>query len=60
MKKLLARFVREDEGQDLIEYALLAGFIALAAVLMIYNVGLGLNTIYSKVNAQVSSAAQGS
>ena len=60
MKKFLARFVREDEGQDLIEYALLAGFIALAAVLMIYNVGLGLNTIYSKVNAQVSSAAQGS
>lgn len=27
MKKLLVRFVREDEGQDLIEYALLAGII---------------------------------
>jgi pilus assembly protein Flp/PilA len=57
MKKLLARFVREDEGQDLIEYALLAGFIALAAVLMIYNIGTGLNTIFSRVNSQVGSAA---
>jgi pilus assembly protein Flp/PilA len=57
MKKLLGRFVREDEGQDLIEYALLAGFIALAAVLAIMNIGVGLNSIYSKVNLQVSSAA---
>jgi pilus assembly protein Flp/PilA len=57
MKKLLSRFVGEDEGQDLIEYALLAGFIALAAVLAIMNIGVGLNTIYSKVNEQVSSAA---
>ena len=32
MKKLLRRFVREEEGQDLIEYALLAGFISLVAV----------------------------
>jgi len=30
MKKLLARFVHETEGQDLIEYALLAALIAVA------------------------------
>jgi len=57
MKKLLARFVREDEGQDLIEYALLAAFIALVAVIMIINVGTGVNQIYSQINAQVSNAA---
>ncbi len=28
MKNLFARFVREENGQDLIEYALLAGLIA--------------------------------
>ena len=27
MRKVLARFIRNDEGQDLIEYALLAGII---------------------------------
>ena len=57
MKKLLARFVREDEGQDLIEYALLAAFIALVAVVMIISVGTGVNLIYSQVNTQVSNAA---
>jgi Flp pilus assembly pilin Flp len=58
MKKFLARFVREDEGQDLIEYALLAAFIALVAVVMIISVGTGVNLIYSQVNRQVSNAAQ--
>ena len=57
MKKLLARFVREDEGQDLIEYALLAAFIALVAVVMIISVGTGVNLIYTQVNTQVSNAA---
>jgi Flp pilus assembly pilin Flp len=28
MKNLIARFFRETEGQDLIEYALLSGIIA--------------------------------
>jgi Flp pilus assembly pilin Flp len=59
MKKFLARFVREDGGQDLIEYALLAAFIALVAVVMIISVGTGVNLIYSQVNTQVSNAAQG-
>jgi Flp pilus assembly pilin Flp len=57
MKKFLARFVREDEGQDLIEYALLAAFIALVAVIMIINVGTGVNLIYTQINSQVSNAA---
>lgn len=33
MKTLIARFVREESGQDLIEYALLAAIIALGAVI---------------------------
>jgi Flp pilus assembly pilin Flp len=57
MKKLFARFVREDEGQDLIEYALLAAFIALVAVVMIISVGTGVNLIYEQINTQVSNAA---
>ena len=32
MKNLIARFVREDEGQDLVEYTLLIAFIALACI----------------------------
>jgi Flp pilus assembly pilin Flp len=39
MKDLLARFVREDEGQDVIEYALLAGLLTTGVIVFINNVG---------------------
>ena len=32
MKNLIQRFIREEEGQDIIEYALLAAFISIAAI----------------------------
>jgi pilus assembly protein Flp/PilA len=56
MKALFNRFVREEEGQDLIEYALLAGFISLAAVAAITAVGTQLNLLYDAVKTQVSDA----
>ena len=55
--KALLRFVREEEGQDLIEYALLAGFISLSAVLAITAVGNSLEGLYGAVDAQVIDAA---
>jgi Flp pilus assembly pilin Flp len=36
---LLKRFVREDAGQDLIEYGLLVGLITAAVVLLIGPIG---------------------
>jgi pilus assembly protein Flp/PilA len=55
MKALLKRFAREEEGQDLIEYALLAGFISLVAVAAITQVGVGVNGVYNNINTQVNS-----
>ena len=57
MREFLLRLVREDEGQDLIEYALLAGFIALASTAMITNIGTGVNTVYTAVNTEVAAAS---
>jgi pilus assembly protein Flp/PilA len=57
MKNLIVRFVREEEGQDLIEYALLAGFISLVCVAMITAVGGNLNTLYTAVSTAVGTAA---
>jgi pilus assembly protein Flp/PilA len=59
VKALLSRFVREDHGQDLIEYALLAGFISLVAVVAITNVGKGVNGVYQNINSQVASIPGG-
>jgi pilus assembly protein Flp/PilA len=59
MKALLKRFVREDEGQDLIEYALLAGFISLIAIIAITNVGTGINGVYTNINGTVAKIPPG-
>lgn len=59
MKSLLNRFTREDQGQDLIEYALLAGFISLVAVVAITNVGTGVNAVYNNIDGQVKKIPGG-
>jgi pilus assembly protein Flp/PilA len=53
MKNLLIRFVREEEGQDLIEYALLAGLISLICVLAITNAGTKVSTLFTNVSASI-------
>jgi pilus assembly protein Flp/PilA len=54
MKNLLARFVKETEGQDLIEYALLAGFISIVAITAITAVGTKLNTKMTAVSTAIA------
>jgi len=51
MKKLLVRFIREDEGQDLIEYALLGGIITAATVTLI-------SALSTRVNQLMTSLCQ--
>ena len=41
MKKFIVRFIREEEGQDVIEYALLGAFISIVAIVIIAAVGAG-------------------
>jgi len=45
MLKTFVRFVREDSAEDLIEYGLLAAFVAAVATAVLYT--LGLNTAIS-------------
>ena len=56
MKQFLTRFVREDEGQDLIEYAFLVVFIALAVTTVLGLVGDNLDTAFSNINTAISTA----
>lgn len=44
MKNLAMRLWKEEEGQDLVEYALLVALVALAAT-------AGMNTLANKINA---------
>jgi pilus assembly protein Flp/PilA len=56
MKNLFNRFVREEEGQDIIEYALLAAFISVVAWTLLQGIGSDVNTIYSKIDNVTTSA----
>jgi Flp pilus assembly pilin Flp len=51
---ITGRFVRQADGQDLIEYALLAAFIALAAAAATGLVGIELNNWYTAVSASIA------
>ena len=57
MRRMLARFIKEDGGQDLIEYAFLAAFIALVVLLGIQAVGTALNTRMSSIASTISSGS---
>ena len=57
MKNLFKRFVRDDEGQDLIEYAFLAVFIALVVTVALGTLGTNLNTKFNSIATQVSSGS---
>jgi pilus assembly protein Flp/PilA len=57
MRQLFTRFIHQDEGQDLIEYAFLAVFIALAVTVGIQAIGSGLNTHFTNVGSQVSGGS---
>jgi pilus assembly protein Flp/PilA len=53
----LRSFVRHEEGQDLLEYALLVALIALVAVGAITLAGTNVNTIFGRIaNALTPSA----
>jgi pilus assembly protein Flp/PilA len=55
------RIWKDTRGQDLIEYALMAGFVAVAAGAIMPGVANSISVIFSKISDAMSTAAtQGS
>ena len=51
---------KDRRGQDLIEYALMAGFVAVAAGAIMPGVATSISTIFSKISSVLTNAqAQG-
>ena len=57
MKKLLSRFVHETEGQDLIEYALLASVIALGVTAAMLYLRNQLNSEFSSIGNSITAGS---
>ena len=51
------RFVRDETGQDLIEYTLLMAFIALASAAIFIGAGSSVNSIWKAANTSLANAA---
>jgi pilus assembly protein Flp/PilA len=55
------RIWNDTKGQDLIEYALMAGFVAVAAGAIMPGVASSISVIFSKISSSMTAAAnQGS
>ena len=60
MRKLyswLENLKRDERAQDMVEYALLAGFIAVAAGALLPGIADGISVIFSKMGSLVNNAA---
>jgi Flp pilus assembly pilin Flp len=56
MKNLIVRFVRDEQGQDLIEYTLLLAFVCLASAALFIGAGNSLRAIWQTANATIANA----
>lgn len=57
MKNLFVRFVREEAGQDLIEYGLLVGIITVGAIVAIGQIGPKVSGYFSTLNTNLPAAS---
>ncbi len=54
MREVFARLVREDEGQDIIEYALLAGLITTGVVTFITTIGARVLAMFTELSTAIA------
>lgn len=54
---LKLKVLKDTRGQDLIEYALMAGFVAVAAGAVMPGVASSISTIFSKISSVLAAAA---
>ena len=58
MKKLFVEFLREEQGQDLVEYSLLLAFVALASAALFVGAGQQIAQIWNLANSRLLNANQ--
>ncbi|MBK9314576.1 MAG: Flp family type IVb pilin [Acidobacteria bacterium] len=53
---MIKAFLKDEEGQDIVEYSLLLVLIGAAAVFVLTAMGQSISGIFSKINARLESA----
>ena len=57
MKTFCKNLWNDTQGQDLVEYALMVGLVAFAAVAVVPSMATQINTIFNKVTTTLSTAS---
>lgn len=55
--RFITNFVRDEQGQDLIEYTLLLAFVALASAALFISAGGSITNIWMTASTQLQNAA---
>ena len=55
MKAILSRLWKEDQGQDLVEYALLVVLVALAAVTAMSSLASNISSAFANASATLTT-----
>ena len=55
MKALIVRFIRDEQGQDLVEYALIVAAVGLALITTVNQLSQGVVSLYQSMTGDLSS-----
>ncbi len=58
MKKLLIRLIREEQGQDLVEYALIVAAVGLALITTVNALSTAIVGLYSNIVTSLATIGQ--
>ncbi|HXJ44744.1 MAG TPA: Flp family type IVb pilin [Bryobacteraceae bacterium] len=55
MKQTFLRFLSDEKGQDLVEYALIVAAVGLALITVVTNLSTGIASLYKSITDDLSS-----
>ncbi len=53
---MIKEFLKDEQGQDIVEYSLLLVLIGAAAVFVLTTMGQSITAIFSKINSRLTTA----
>lgn len=59
MRKFFSRLRKREDGQAMVEYALILGLVSVVAILALTAIGTNVNTIFGAIRDALAAAAAG-
>ena len=53
---MIKQFIKDESGQDIVEYSLLLVLIGAAAILILTGMGASINSIFAKISGTLANA----